>query len=71
MEPFYSDKFSLFQLYDKTGKELCIPVMNLNLNKIEYFHPKTTPDFIVRRAVSLAVSIPGIVFYFVSIIRQR
>ncbi|XP_029642782.1 uncharacterized protein LOC115217281 isoform X2 [Octopus sinensis] len=57
---FQDADISFQQLYDKIGHELCIPVMNLNQNKMEYFHPKTTPDFVIRRAVSLAMSIPGI-----------
>lgn len=52
--------FSLvFQLYEKTGKELCIVVLNLNRMREEYFHPKTTPSTSIRRAVQMSISIPG------------
>ncbi|CAI9715823.1 NHL repeat-containing 2-like [Octopus vulgaris] len=47
------------QLYDQTGKELCIVVMNLSRRCEEYFHVKTTPDAVIRRAVLMTISFPG------------
>ncbi|XP_014785272.1 uncharacterized protein LOC106880001 [Octopus bimaculoides] len=47
------------ELYNRTGKELCIVAVNLNRMKEEYFHPKTTPDVVVRRAVLMTISVPG------------
>ncbi|XP_029642781.2 uncharacterized protein LOC115217280 [Octopus sinensis] len=48
------------ELYKKTGKELCIVVVNVNRMKEEYFHPKTTPDVVVRLAVLMTISVPGL-----------
>ncbi|XP_021360664.1 uncharacterized protein LOC110455070 isoform X1 [Mizuhopecten yessoensis] len=47
------------QLYDRTGKELCVVVTNVNNMSEEYCHPKTTPDMPVRLAVLMSMSIPG------------
>lgn len=49
----------LFQLHKKTGKELCIVAVNVNRMKAEYFHPKTTPDVVIRQAVLMTISVPG------------
>ncbi|CAI9730567.1 NHL repeat-containing 2-like [Octopus vulgaris] len=48
------------ELYEKTGKELCIVVLNLNRRREEYFHCKTTPTTAIRRAVEMSISIPGL-----------
>ncbi|GAB1601353.1 uncharacterized protein LOC115217505 isoform X1 [Argonauta hians] len=47
-------------LYEKTGKELCVVAMNLNQKQEEYFHPKTTPRAIVRRAIKMSITTPGV-----------
>ncbi|GAB1601352.1 uncharacterized protein LOC115217280 [Argonauta hians] len=60
MRQFDDPDITFQQLYDLTNKELCIPVMNLNHLRADYFHPKTTPDFPIRRSVFLAISVPGI-----------
>lgn len=46
------------ELYDLTGRELCIVVTNLNKMCAEYCHPKTTPDLPVRLAVRMTMSFP-------------
>ncbi|KAK3109157.1 hypothetical protein FSP39_024196 [Pinctada imbricata] len=50
---------SFNELYEKTGKELCVVVTNLNHMTEEYCHPKTTPDMPIRLAVRMSMSIPG------------
>lgn len=50
---------SFFQLYEKTGKELCVVVTNLNHMTEEYCHVKTTPDMPIRLAVRMSMAIPG------------
>lgn len=55
----YSIVFYLFQLYEATGKELCIVVTNLNHMIEEYCHVKTTPNMPIRLAVRMSMSIPG------------
>ncbi len=47
------------QLYEKTGRELCIVVTNLTKMRSEYCHPKTTPDVPIRLAVRMSMSFPG------------
>ncbi|RDD42213.1 Uncharacterized protein TrispH2_005310 [Trichoplax sp. H2] len=47
------------ELYDIDGTELCIVATNLNFLSMEYFHPKTTPDFPIYKAVRMSMSIPG------------
>lgn len=52
--------FSCFlKLYEKTGKELCVVVTNLNHMTEEYCHVKTTPDMPIRLAVRMSMAIPG------------
>lgn len=53
-------RYACFQLYQRTGKELCITGVNVNMLRVDYFHPKTTPDFQIKKAVKLTVAIPGI-----------
>lgn len=50
---------SFFKLYEKTGKELCVVVTNLNHMTEEYCHVKTTPDMPIRLAVRMSMAIPG------------
>ena len=50
---------SFLKLYDKNGMELCITAVNVNMLAVEYFHPKTTPNFPIRMALRMSVSIPG------------
>ncbi|XP_048777041.2 uncharacterized protein LOC125681142 isoform X2 [Ostrea edulis] len=50
---------TFIDLYNKTGKELCIVVTNVNNMEEEYFHPKTTPDTPIRIAVRMSASLPG------------
>ncbi|XP_062581888.1 uncharacterized protein LOC134243664, partial [Saccostrea cucullata] len=45
-------------LYTKTGKELCIVVMNVNNMEEEYFHLKTTPNVPLRMAMRMSASLP-------------
>ena len=47
------------QVWERFGKELCIVVTNLNQMSVEYFHPKTTPNTPIRRAVRMSVALPG------------
>ena len=46
-------------MWERFGKELCIVVTNLNQMSVEYFHPKTTPNTPIRRAVRMSVALPG------------
>ncbi|XP_048745823.1 uncharacterized protein LOC125658584 isoform X2 [Ostrea edulis] len=48
------------ELYDTTGKELCVIITSLNSQLEEYCHPKTTPDLSIRKAVQISMSIPGL-----------
>lgn len=48
------------EVYERFGKELCIVVTNLNQMSVEYFHPKTTPNTPIRRAVRMSVALPGV-----------
>ncbi|GAB1597832.1 uncharacterized protein LOC115232612 [Argonauta hians] len=48
------------QLFEKTGKEVCIVATNLNRNREEYFHVTITPDVEIRRAVHMTISFPGL-----------
>lgn len=50
---------TFLQLYESTGKELCIVVTNLNHMIEEYCHVKTTPNMPIRLAVRMSMSIPG------------
>lgn len=47
------------QVLERYGKELCIVVTNLNQMSVEYFHPKTTPNTPVKRAVRMSIALPG------------
>ena len=46
------------QVLERCGRELCVPVTNLNRMATEYYHPKTTPDMPVRLAVGMSMSLP-------------
>ncbi|NCG21315.1 MAG: hypothetical protein GWP91_20085 [Rhodobacterales bacterium] len=46
------------QLYERCGRELCIPITNITRMMTEYCHPKTTPDMPVRLAVGMSMSLP-------------
>lgn len=48
------------EVWERFGKELCIVVTNLNQMSVEYFHPKTTPNTPIRRAVRMSVALPGV-----------
>eukprot|EP00058_Branchiostoma_floridae_P013955 XP_002599443.1 hypothetical protein BRAFLDRAFT_81059 [Branchiostoma floridae] len=48
------------QLYSMSGIELCIVVTNLDQMTEEYCHVKTTPNFPIRKAVRMSMSIPGL-----------
>lgn len=48
-----------FQLYQTTGRELCIVVTNLSQMTSEYFHVKTTPNVPIVTAVKMSTAIPG------------
>ena len=45
-------------MYQIFGVELCIVASNLSTMTVEYFHPKTTPDMSVVKAVRASMSIP-------------
>lgn len=47
------------QVYRQFGNELCVVAVNTNVQAVEYFHMKTTPDMTVRLAVRMSMSIPG------------
>ena len=55
----YSYTDIVLQLYKKTGIELCVTAVNVNMLSVEYFHPKTTPNISVSLAVRMSLSIPG------------
>ncbi|XP_071111820.1 uncharacterized protein [Haliotis cracherodii] len=46
------------KLYHDHGKELCIVAANMSTSSVEYFHPKTTPDFPIMEALAMSFSIP-------------
>ncbi|XP_078681686.1 uncharacterized protein LOC144916430 [Branchiostoma floridae x Branchiostoma belcheri] len=46
------------ELYDMTGKELCIVVTNLDQQTEEYCHVKTTPYLPIRNALRMSMSLP-------------
>ncbi|XP_072025047.1 uncharacterized protein [Amphiura filiformis] len=48
-------------LYAKTGRELCIVVVNVNELGCLYCHVKTTPDMPIRIAAKMSSAIPGVV----------
>ncbi|XP_022101336.1 uncharacterized protein LOC110984974 isoform X2 [Acanthaster planci] len=47
-------------LYQQTGRELCITVTNMNIMDCTYCHVKTTPDMPIRQAVRMSGCIPGV-----------
>lgn len=49
------------QVYERYGCELCVVVGNVTLGRPEWFHVKTYPNFPIRRAVRMSMSIP---FFF-------
>ncbi|EDV26731.1 uncharacterized protein TRIADDRAFT_55065 [Trichoplax adhaerens] len=51
---------TFWEVYEGFGIELCIVATNLNLMSVEYFHPKTSPNMPIRKAVRMSMSIPGI-----------
>ncbi|XP_011662849.2 uncharacterized protein LOC593724 isoform X2 [Strongylocentrotus purpuratus] len=58
-------------LYDKTGKELCIVVTNLSLKMEEYCHVKTTPNLPIRIAIRMSTSLPGVYYPFQKVTGER
>jgi predicted acylesterase/phospholipase RssA len=46
------------QLYEQSGRELCVPVCNVTRLETEYCHPKTTPELPVRVAVAMSMALP-------------
>ncbi|XP_077864027.1 uncharacterized protein LOC144349248 [Saccoglossus kowalevskii] len=48
------------ELFDLTGNELCITVSNVSRRTVEYCHIKTTPNMVVRMAVRMSISFPGV-----------
>ncbi|XP_014785274.1 uncharacterized protein LOC106880002 [Octopus bimaculoides] len=59
-EKYENADITFQELYEKTGKELCIVVLNLNRMREEYFHCKTTPTTAIRWAVQMSISVPGL-----------
>ncbi|MEQ1503586.1 MAG: patatin-like phospholipase family protein [Myxococcota bacterium] len=53
-----SEDVTFRQVYERCGRELCVPVTNLTRMCTEYCHPKTTPDMPVRLAVGMSMSLP-------------
>ncbi|CAL1528495.1 unnamed protein product [Lymnaea stagnalis] len=52
---------TFLELYKKeNGMELCVVVTNLNQMRIDYCHPKTTPNMKIRDALRMSMAIPGI-----------
>ena len=51
--------FFLCQVYKKYNKILCVVATNVSTMSVEYFHPKTTPDFPVAIAVRSSMALPG------------
>jgi len=58
------------QLHQVTGNELCITAVNVNMSRVEYFHPKTKPDVPIKLALRMSMSIPG-VFKAVKLTNER
>ena len=56
----FSPEVSFLEFYEKTGKELCVVVTNVDKLVLEYCHPKTTPDLPIKVAVLMSLSTPGI-----------
>lgn len=56
----FDTELTFVQFYDKTDKELCLLVTNVNKLKLEYCHPKTTPDLAIKQALFMAISTPGV-----------
>ncbi|XP_067948270.1 uncharacterized protein [Watersipora subatra] len=56
----YNADVTFKELYAKSGVELCVTAVNVNMLSVEYFHPKTTPRMPIRLAVRMSLSIPGI-----------
>lgn len=52
------DDITFLEMYQIFGAELCIVASNLSTMTVEYFHPKTTPDMSVIKAVRASMSIP-------------
>ncbi|KXJ23340.1 Uncharacterized protein R571 [Exaiptasia diaphana] len=48
------------EVLERFGTELCVVVTNLNQMSVEYFHPKTTPNTPIRRAIRMSVALPGV-----------
>ena len=46
------------QVWERCGRELCIPITNITRMVTEYCHPKTTPDMPVKLAVGMSMSLP-------------
>lgn len=53
-----SEDVTFAQVWERCGRELCVPVTNLTRMCTEYCHPKTTPDMPVRLAVGMSMSLP-------------
>jgi arachidonate 5-lipoxygenase len=53
-----SEDVTFRQVFERCGRELCVPVTNLTRMATEYCHPKTTPDMPVRLAVGMSMSLP-------------
>jgi len=51
-------RMTFYDLYKERGVELCIVATNLNMMKVQFCHPKTTPDMPIRDAVRMSMSIP-------------
>lgn len=49
---------TFMQLYERCGRELCIPVTNVTRMMTEYCHIKTTPNMPVRVATRMSMSLP-------------
>ncbi|XP_064635615.1 uncharacterized protein LOC135492860 [Lineus longissimus] len=56
-----SEDTTFIQLYKKRGVELCLTGTNVNKRCVEYFHPKTTPNMTIVKALRITVSFPVVI----------
>ncbi|XP_071495616.1 uncharacterized protein [Diadema antillarum] len=61
VEEKLGDRKATFKdLYDQTGRELCVVVTNISSMMEEYCHVKTTPNMPIAVAVRMSTAIPGV-----------
>ncbi|XP_022087425.1 uncharacterized protein LOC110977509 isoform X2 [Acanthaster planci] len=57
---FGNPELTFQQLYQKTGRELCLTTVSLNRLGAEYLHVKTTPDMPIALAIRASTAVPGL-----------